>query len=247
MRRGSGVRGKKPDIVHNTISGAKWGIIVAGGAPSIRDRNRVENNTVPGLGYGLYVTSTSPFNVTDNNTFSNNLKAGIYIGTNANVAISKDNVISHNTQYGIWIQGGNATISDRNRIDHSQYGVYMDTSYAPSVRDNNTINNNSVAGIYLSSSVGTFNGQIWWNDLVDNGEGISAQNPASGVYFHAECNWWKDSNGPNDPSLGPPDQWNNSAGQNVSDYFFYRDRYTNDPYWLQEPSLTATSCKGPQP
>jgi hypothetical protein len=140
--------------------------------------------------------------------------------------------------YGGDSKGGGNVIAGNN-----DYGIYMSTTYAPWVKDNNTIHNNSVAGIYISSSVGTFNRQIWWNDVVDNGVGISAQNPTSGVYFHAECNWWDDGNGPDDDSVGPPDYWDNDPGQDVSNYFHYRDETDNDPYWLQQHSNAATSCK----
>jgi len=193
---GISAAGGNPDIVRNAICGAKWGIVVAGGAPSIRDHNRIENNTVPGQGYGLYVTSTSPFDVTDNNTFSNNLKAGIYLGAGTNVAIRDNNTISGN-HYGIWI----------------------------------------------NKSAVVFANQTWWNDIEGNDVGIYAEDPGTGYYFHAECNYWNNLSGPFDNSTGSPDYNPLGQGQYVSDFFHYRNEITNDPYWLKQTSLTATSCK----
>lgn len=73
-----------------------------------------------------------------------------------------------------------------------------------------------------------------------------------GDYFHAECNWWGGVDGPYDLTqpppfgTGPPD-YNPNPDPNaepVSDWFHCRDESDNDPYRLQEPALTATSCKG---
>ncbi len=127
---------------------------------------------------------------------------------------------------------------------NTEYGIYIDTTYAPWIKDNNTIHNNSEAGIYLSSIVGTFNRQIWWNDLTDNGVGIEAEDPTSGVYFHAECNWWDDDQGPYDPSYGAPDRNNNTAGEPVSDYFRYRNA-TASLWWLRTSLEAASYCEPP--
>ncbi len=235
----------KTDIVHNNISSLSSGIIVNGGGSTIRNNNRLENNRY----FGLEVSGTTAFNVTGNNTFKNNsggglhLSAGIYLGANTSVTIGEDNEISYNDDYGIWINGGNATIRDRNKIHHNDYGIYVDTTYAPWIRDNNTIHNNTQAGVYLSSSVGTFNRQIWWNDIKDNGIGIEAEDPGPGNYFHAECNWWDDATGPFDNSTGEPDYNPLGQGQEVSDYFHYRTDGQGGQYWyLDFPAAQATSC-----
>jgi hypothetical protein len=144
------------------------------------------------------------------------------------------------------IYGGDSKGGGNVIAGNTEYGIYIDTTYAPWIKDNNTIHNNIVAGIYLSSSVGTFNRQIWWNDIVDNGVGIEAEYPGAGSYFHAECNWWDHELGPYDPTpenLGPPDYNNNTAGQYVSDYFHYKTDGQGGRYWyLDLPAAQDTSC-----
>ena len=118
------------------------------------------------------------------------------------------------------------------------------------IHGHNRLENNAVAGIFIASGVGTFNNQIWWNDIVDNGIGIEAEDPGAGNYFHAECNWWKDDLGPYDPTRpeegGPPDYNNNTAGEPVSDFFWYRDPPENRiKGWLDKSMTDPTAqCTG---
>jgi parallel beta-helix repeat protein len=227
---GIDVYGGNPEIVNNSISGATWGIRVIGGAPEIHGNNRLENNSE----YGLYVAGTLPFNVTDNNTFKNNGVGGIYLGTDSNVRIGEDNVIAYNSQYGIKIQGGNATISNRNIIHRNQYGIYMDTTYAPWIKDNNTIHNNTNIGIWVSAST---NPVIRWN-IIENNANYGVYKGA-GSYFDCKCNWWKSDLGPNDSSDDRPTGYYNPnpSGEPVSD----RVDYVN--WWRKSTGL----CDGTPP
>ncbi|HKZ47803.1 MAG TPA: right-handed parallel beta-helix repeat-containing protein [Thermoplasmata archaeon] len=146
----------------------------------------------------------------------------------------------------------------RNRIEDNVHGIHLEgnavghttyTVYA-NLSDNNTVANNAQYGIYVdAATVDLVKLRVWWNDVRDNtAAGLYVTgDPPGPDYFHAECNWWNSAGGPYDPippPAGEPD-WNDNPDPNaqpVSDYFWYRD-LDNDPYWLQEPSLTATSCK----
>ncbi|MFQ6129009.1 MAG: right-handed parallel beta-helix repeat-containing protein, partial [Thermoplasmata archaeon] len=247
---GAGVRlwgaGVDPLIEENTFVDNVVGVLVqSNSSPTIL------NNTFESVGYlsaGIKVESGTP--VIEGNTIYNIGQMGIWITGNGNPEIVQ-NTISYN-DYGIKIQGGNATIHNNNSIHHNQWGIYMNTYNAPEVSENNTIYNNTQAGIWIGMNVGTFLKQIWWNDIVNNSVGIDVEDdPGQDNYFHCECNWWGDANGPNDPNPPPPDgdgppDWNpNPNGQDVDDYFWYREKPPKPAprlYWLVEPSLNSTTC-----
>ena len=145
------------------------------------------------------------------------------------------------------------TIENQTRGVHLQGVVFNGTTYPvhADLHDNNTIANNSY-GVWIDAGTANLTAfRLWWNDVRGNAQqGVHVEGDPFGTwgdYFHAECNWWNDDLGPDDdtdPISGPPDQNDNDPGQDVSDYFWYRD-LDNDPYWLQEPALTATTCQGP--
>src|SRR3990172_4781627 len=148
-----------------------------------------------------------------------------------------------------------AEVAGGNRIEATIYGVHLQGAvyggntqavYAD-VHDNNTIANNSY-GVWIDAGTTNLTAfRLWWNDVRGNaGEGVHVEGDPFGTwgdYFHAECNWWNDASGPNDPPPDNPDS-NPATGQPLSHYFFYR-ALDNDPYWLEEPALTATTCQGP--
>lgn len=149
----------------------------------------------------------------------------------------------------------------RNRVANNSHGVHLQGSVAGSntytvwadAHDNNTIGSfggvpGNAYGVWVDAATTNLTKfRTWWNDVRGNTEGVYVTgDPPGPDFFHAECNWWNHSDGPDDPLPGNPDTNPNPnpAAQDVSDWFHYRDESDNDPYWLQEPALNATSCKG---
>jgi hypothetical protein len=127
--------------------------------------------------------------------------------------------------------------------NNSVAGIYLGANTHVKIRDNNTIADNGQYGVWIDGDAVIFERQIWWNDIRRNGLGIYVDAEPSSGYFHAECNWWDDEDGPYDPNYGLPDRNNNTAGEPVSDYFHHRtDAYGGRYWYLNSPAAQDTSC-----
>jgi len=118
--------------------------------------------------------------------------------------VLKSNDIENNTWYGVWSGGGSDPVINYNNIKNNEYGILSNTGSDPTIH-NNTISGNTEYGI---------------------------KNEDSGVYIHAEYNWWGDTDdsGPYKDDNGPPDPENNydGNGDEVSRYVYFTP-------WLDGP------------
>ena len=158
----------------------------------------------------------------------------------------------HNSQIGTPHEDANDTAEIRdNAIQANQVGISI-MGGAPHIYGGagtgkgNVITGNTRYGIYIGAGADLANLNIEWNDIRLNAIGIQAENPGTGDYFDGRCNWWNHQDGPDDDSPELPDQWDNDLGQDVGDYFCYRDvEPTKEKGWLDK-SMTdpTTQCIG---
>ncbi len=176
------------------------------------------------------------------------------------------NWIGNHTQDGIRVRSyvTNSTLpldqpwvnATRNRIANNSHGVHLQGSSATysvwaDLHDNNTVGSfggvpGNAYGVWIDAgTVDLTKFRAWWNDVKDNAnQGIHVTgDPPGPEWFHAECNWWNDAQGPNDPLPGNPDTNPNPGGQPVSDYFHYKaDGLGGQYWWLNSGAAQDTSC-----
>ena len=114
----------------------------------------------------------------------------------------KSNDIENNTWYGVWSGEGSDPVINYNNIKNNEYGVLSKGGSDPVIQ-NNTISGNTEYGI---------------------------KNEDSGVYIHAEYNWWGASDGPwKDGGDEPwPYYWYGS-GDDVSNYVYFYPYLSSPP------------------
>ena len=150
-----------------------------------------------------------------------------------------------------------AWIHDNNTVTAGTTGIVLrgaagnGTIFPPDLvlEDNNTVANFTQYGVWVDAATvdPASNLTMWWNDVrstVAGALGVRVEgDPFAqwGDYFHAECNWWNHASGPFDPPPDNPDS-NPGSGQPVSDWFWYRDKIDNVPYWLDQPAIQETEC-----
>jgi parallel beta-helix repeat protein len=163
------------------------------------NNNMTGNNISSNDNYGIYLTTTSWNDIYDN-TITLNGNAGILCGYYSHNNITS-NDIENNTVYGVYSFYGSNPVINYNNIKNNEYGVWSQEDSNPMI-NNNTISGNTEYGI---------------------------KNADSGVYIHAEYNYWGASNGPLKDDGGLPDpRTNDGDGDEVSDYVYF------DP-WLSSP------------
>ncbi len=123
--------------------------------------------TVPSTHAGIYVSSASNCNISDNKLNGNCY--GIYLASSSNNTLSNNN--ANNNEYGIYLEGSSNynTLTSNNVSSNTDYGIYLDHS------SNNTLTSNIASdnryGINLGSS--SNNTLISNNASSNTGYGIS--------------------------------------------------------------------------
>ena len=220
---------------------------------------RVANNTLlGGNSTGIFVRDDYHVLIRDNllEDFTGKTPGfsgeGIHIISGIPVAVVSNTV--RDCDIGIRVRRGTGHDLTRNTLENlalnrPTIGLYLSDTYGlvgANVHDNNTFSGFTY-GVFLgSTSVALADFTMEWNDVTGTpagGQAFHVEGTLPGPdYFHAECNWWGHWNGPDDDNLGPPDYWNNDPGQDVGDYFYFRDPSDNIPYWLDQPPLLETEC-----
>ncbi|MEW6620220.1 MAG: right-handed parallel beta-helix repeat-containing protein [bacterium] len=157
---GSGIFGTNsanPTIIHNTISGNRYGIYCDSSSPAIT------NNTISWNSYGIFCNSS--FSTITNNTISGNTRYGISCHYYPSPQIT-NNTILENTCDGIDCDYSSPTITNNTISGNGWYGIYFFSS-SPQIT-NNIIVNNRWYGIYRASGNPTMNYNDIWNNSSGN-------------------------------------------------------------------------------
>ncbi|PKP52295.1 MAG: hypothetical protein CVT90_02700, partial [Candidatus Altiarchaeales archaeon HGW-Altiarchaeales-3] len=163
------------DCQGNTIDGDDngwdYGIYLSG-----KTNNTIKNCIVTGFRHGIYLESSSNYNILTNNTANNNTNHGIYLLFSSNYNILTNNTANNNT-YGILLHSSsNNNILTNNTANSNGYGIYLYSSLN-NILTNNTASSNNF-GIYLESSSNN-------NTLTNN----TANNNAYGIYLYSSSNY----------------------------------------------------------
>jgi len=252
------------DVCHG-LNADSYGACVRISVQDLSGQVVVANNTISrGNVSGIYVRDNYNVvirdNIVSNVTGKTVNEYGECITIVSAIAVPVINNVLRDCRIGVRIQKGTGHDLMRNTVQNITvanvtWGLRLDDTGGAivwaDVHDNNTFSGWTY-GVWINAqfvdpNAGKF--RLWWSDVRLNQEGVHVQGdpvPTWGAnkYFHAECNWWNHLNGPDDDSLGLPDQWDNNPGQDVSDFFFYRDQSDNDPYWLDVNAGQETECVG---
>jgi parallel beta-helix repeat protein len=139
-------------LSNDTVSGNPYaGIALYNGSAF----NVVENCTVTGDGFGIYVCGSNG-NTIEGSNISNNSFYGVYMDGSSN-SIVTGNTVGNNPYAGVALYNGsdNNTLT-YNTVDTNQFGVYVDNSTGNGVYMNNFINN--TAQVYDDASNSWDNG-----------------------------------------------------------------------------------------
>jgi len=158
-------------IIHNNIySNAQRGISI-----SKAPENTVENNTVHGNRFGIYLSGNCNDNVLRNNTVENNTDDGITVSGNHNRL--RNNTVKNNGDIGIDVAGAhNTTIAD-SVITGNSYGIEVRSGAENVTVHDSTIDGNSDYGLSAAAN--------------------------GGIEVNAVENWWGSDSGPHHPTANP--------------------------------------------
>jgi parallel beta-helix repeat protein len=127
------------------------------------DNCTITGNNIRNTYYGIFCSTQSSINISENNITSN-FKDGIRFCGGALNKISENN-ITENVQSGIAIEGYSNTIS-RNNIQNNNRAIGVGSSY--SLIFGNKLTGNNESGLYFTGS----NNTVAANDISGNGWGI---------------------------------------------------------------------------
>jgi parallel beta-helix repeat protein len=136
------------------------------------DNNNLMNNTANKNHYGIWLFSSSDNNLT-NNTANKNHHSGIWLRSSSNYNVLTSNNASNN-DYGIWLSSssGNTLTSNNANFNNWRDGIILSSSSGNTLTSNNA-SNNDYRGIWLSSSSGN---TLTSNNASNNDYGIYLDN-----------------------------------------------------------------------
>ncbi len=198
------------------------------------DHCDISNNIVSNNHYGIYLRSSSNYNILTNNTASDN-RYGIRLYSSSNYIILTNNTASDN-DYGIFMASSSDNTLTDNNASNNHYGIYLCESSNNTFRDN-TVNSNNNDGIllYLHSSNNTItNNTVNSND--DHGIDLyfSSNNLIYNNYFNNTHNAYDNEN----------NQWNitKTNGTNI-----INGSYLGGNYWSDYIDVTDGDGLGDSP
>ncbi|MCD6512938.1 MAG: right-handed parallel beta-helix repeat-containing protein, partial [Thermoplasmata archaeon] len=159
------------NVVNNdSVVGTNYGIYVALGS----NGNEIRNTTIHDCLYGLYISSS--YSTTAVNNIITNSTDGILL-ENSDTAVISGNTLAYNSNgiHLISAGGSGNTIRDNTIYNNTRYGIFLEYSKESTAGNNEMINNtvygNGEWGIYLYSSS---TNSITQNRIYENGQGIFA-------------------------------------------------------------------------
>jgi parallel beta-helix repeat protein len=192
-------------MIDNTIYNCSHGIYLDNSESHI-----IEGNTIYDMsGAGIYLTSSSSFNMIKENVVYDALQDGIFL-----VGGCDNNSIISNTIYncsnfaqtggGIGLHEGsdNNSITDNSIYNSPDNGITISDSSDNTISYNNIFNNTEYGLIFVSS--GTENNTVTMNNFVDNNVGYPAyqsyfsQALDDGTLNIIDSNYWSDWSGTGD-------------------------------------------------
>jgi parallel beta-helix repeat protein len=190
------------------------------------------NNVLSNNNYGIYLYDSSD-NTISNNNVSLNTAWGIYLTYASNNNISNSN-ISSNDGGGIWLRHStedniiyNNTIGWNGRTATTGVGIRCTDNNNPIITYNDILSNDDYGVLSGGGSDPTIH-----NNTISGNPVYGVKNEDSGVYIHAEYNWWgdTDNSGPlkNDGGLPLP-LMNGGSGDEVSNYVYFDPWLSGSP------------------
>jgi parallel beta-helix repeat protein len=200
----------------------------------------IGNNFSSNSNHGIYLYKSNENNITDNNASSNRW-GGILLSESSENNITGNTLSNNDRGIGSYYSSNSNLITGNNISSNYYYGIYLYDNAVGNIIYNNTIGWNGRAGIKCEKDCDPI---ITHNDIENNEYGVLSQsgsdptihnntisgnteygimNEDSGVYIHAEYNYWGASNGPEKIDSGPPPPltWDGDGDKVYKWVYFY--------------------------